>query len=217
MTFCNLMYKRDVVNRKPGLDQIGRITSVNIYLIYNNLITPENFCLRWSATHLMPYSPAAFGGVQLPLASERFLVEAGLPGRASLGLEFNLPPNQLLTLSEAFEADLPADFDRYRPIGLDAATAICLDSSDGWRLYAVDVDGVLPTRFVNSSVPQLAEFLLVFHEGAGLPVPTLATDKELEASAQALEREFRRIDPAAFEDEENWWPLIVTQRRDGLL
>jgi len=174
------------------------------------MITPADFRARWGGG-LMPYAPSAFDDVALPLVSKRFLIEAGLPQQAGLGLEFDLPPDKLPALSEAFEEDLPAGLDRYRPIGLDAATAICLDALDGWRLYAVDIDGAFPTRFVNSSVPQLAEFLLVFREGAGVPVPALATDEELEASAQALEREFRRIDPATFEEGENWWLLIVTQ------
>ena len=181
------------------------------------MITPAEFITRWGKPDLMPYKPVAFTGLPIPEASRRFLVEAGLPQQAGLELEFDLPPDELFTLAEAFEQDLPAFFNRYRPIGLDAATAICLDESDGWRLYAVDVDGALPIRFVNSGVPQLAEFLLVFREGAGVRLPELASEEELEASAQALEREFGRIDPSVFSDPENWWPLIIMQRRDGLL
>jgi len=72
-------------------------------------------------------------------------------------------------------------------------------------------------RFMNSSVPQLAEFLLVFRNGAGITLPALASDEELEASARALEEQFRRVDPAVFGDDDNWWPLIVMLRREGML
>lgn len=165
----------------------------------------------------MPYEPAAFNGIQVAEASKQFLIEAGLPQKAGLDLEFDLPADQLFTLPEAFDADPIAALNRYRTVGIDSATAICLDERDGWRIYAVDIDGVIPTRFMNSSVPQLAEFLIVFRDGAGVELPELASEGELEASALALEQEFRRIDPSVFSDEDNWWPLIVEQRRDGML
>lgn len=182
------------------------------------MITPIEFLNQWGAEGLLRYEPAALEGVDIPEVSKRFLVEAGLPRQADLELEFDLSPEELPTLPEALEEEnLPAFFDRYRPIGVDTATTICLDERDKGRIYAVDIDGAIPTRFMNSSVPQLAEFLLVFRDGAGVTLPTLASEKELEASAQALEEQFRRIDPAVFSDEDNWWPLILTQRRDGML
>lgn len=181
------------------------------------MITPSDFATQWNADALMRYEPAALDGVHIPEISKHFLIEAGLPRQADLELEFDLSSDELPTLPEALEEDLPARFNRYRPIGVDTATTICLDERDNGRIYAVDIDGNIPTRFMNSSVPQLAEFLLVFRNGAGVELPQLASEEELEASALALEHEFRRIDPSVFSDEDNWWPLIVTQRRDGLL
>lgn len=182
------------------------------------MITPTEFATQWGAAELLRYEPAALEGVHIPDISKRFLVEAGLPRQADLELDFDLSPDELPTLPEALEEDnLPATFDRYRPIGVDTATTICLDERDNGRIYAVDIDGNIPTRFLNSSVPQLAEFLLVFRNGAGIKLPTLASEEDLEASAHALEEQFRHIDPAVFSDEDNWWPLIVTQRRDGML
>lgn len=182
------------------------------------MITPTEFAAQWGADQLLRYEPAALEGVHIPDASKRFLIEAGLPRQASLELEFDLSADELPTLPEALEEErLSAGFNRYRPIGVDTATTICLDEQDNGHIYAVDIDGTIPTRFMNSSVPQLAEFLLVFRSGAGITLPKLASEENLEASAHALEEQFRRIDPAVFGDEDNWWPLIVMQRRDGML
>lgn len=182
------------------------------------MIAPTDFAAQWGTNQLLRYEPVAVEGVRIPEVSKRFLIEAGLPGQAGPDLEFDLAGNNLPTLTEALaEENLPTKFNRYRPLGVDTATTICLDEQDGGRIYAVDIDGVVPTRFMNSSVPQLAEFLLVFRNGAGVTVPALASDEDLEASARALEEQFRHIDPAVFSDADNWWPLIVMQRREGML
>lgn len=182
------------------------------------MMTPTDFAAQWGEDQLLRYEPTALENVDIPNASKQFLIEAGLPRHAGLELEFDLSASELPTLPQALEEEnLPASFNRYRPIGVETATTICLDEQDNGCIYAVDIDGTLPTRFMNSSVPQLAEFLLVFRSGAGIALPKLASERDLQTSANALEEQFRRIDPAVFSDEDNWWPLIVMQRRDGML
>ncbi len=125
------------------------------------MITPEKF-KAWWGKGLVRNTEAALTHIRIPEASKRFLVEAGLPAEAHPGLQFARYEDELPTMLEAFPEDnLPADYARFRPIGVDYATIICLDEQDDGHLYSVDIEGHgLPTCFMNSSVPQLAEFLL---------------------------------------------------------
>ncbi len=170
------------------------------------MITPGEFKARWG-NGLVRNTEAALAHVRIPEASKRFLVEAGLPAEAELGLQFARYEDELPTLLGAFpEDDLPADYARFRPIGVDYATIICLDERDGGHLYGVDIEGHgLPTRFVNSSVPQLAEFLLAVRVVPEEGPPMGWMEAEADAYTEELAQKFRQVDPEAMSDEKSYW------------
>src|SRR5262245_50717602 len=49
----------------------------------------------------------------------------------------------------------------YVVIGNDYGTELCVHLSDG-RVYSIDPNGILPTRFVNGSISQLVDFIRIY-------------------------------------------------------
>ncbi len=108
------------------------------------------------------------------------------------------------------EEELPEACRDFRPIGVDGATLICVQEETG-HVYSIDVDGLgLPTSFVNSGVPELAECLLIYRID-----PRAKADEEEDADEAAvnfaahLAAAMRRVDPQAMQDRDNYWPSIL--------
>jgi hypothetical protein len=57
---------------------------------------------------------------------------------------------------------------------------------------------------------------LVYYEQYRRAVGDVSEAEALRLVGVAEER-IRNADPAAFDDPENWWPVIVEQMKDGLL
>ena len=146
------------------------------------MIAPAQFAARWGEQGLVRATPQALADVRIPDESKAFLIQAGLPGEAEgVGLSFSLPPDRLPTLREVLAAEgrpAPARLERYRRIGSDYDAHLCLDQAKGGHVVSVSVEPKLQVAFVNSSVPQLAEFLLRF--------------RDLRRSLQGAEREAMR-------------------------
>ena len=175
------------------------------------MMTPERFVSDWGLDGLVRNNPDALEGTHIPQAARDFLVEAGLPAHADFGLQFDRFRDELPTLPEAFPNDyvFPPEYHSYRPIGVDYATIICLAEQNGGRIYSVDIDGHLPTRFMSSSVPHLAEFLLVFRRHELWARAAHPDEEKLKLSALEMRDELRQQDPEAMRDEQNYWPQVV--------
>jgi SUKH-4 immunity protein len=97
----------------------------------------------------------------------------------------------------------------YVVIGDDYGTELCVRLADG-AIYSIDPRHKLPTRFMNSGIPQLASFI----ELTRLP------SESPEADPEAVARQFRdrlaRIDSKAFDKAENWWAVVLEQMSNGL-
>lgn len=100
-------------------------------------------------------------------------------------------------------------------IGDDYGAKLHLDLITG-RIDAVAEAGDLPTRFMNSSIAQLAGCLAEY-ERAATQRPQAATDEARLALIDTLRLQFAAIDPAALADPENWWATILEQQEDELL
>ena len=174
------------------------------------MLTPSEFKAQWGEG-LVCNTRASLSHLRIPDASKRFLVEAGLPADAVLGLQFSRAEDELLSMLQNFpEDDLPADYSRYYPIGVDAATILCLDERDDGHIYSIDIEGQgIPTRFVNSSVPQLAEFLLILRIVPKEGPPKIYTDEEGAAYTEELAQKFQKIDPAAMQDRNSYWSCYL--------
>jgi hypothetical protein len=106
----------------------------------------------------------------LPTASARFLVAAGLPSSCAPFLGFSEIGRGLKTLVEVWRLDGVVGIDteelrRYIVLGSDGAgNPLCLDSKDHGKIFMVDHDDAFRSRsLMASSVPQLAEALLLIH------------------------------------------------------
>ncbi|MBA3711551.1 MAG: SUKH-4 family immunity protein [Pyrinomonadaceae bacterium] len=120
----------------------------------------------------MRVSPDGFANRNIPEASKRFLIEAGLPKSAAPYLSFTDLADSLRPVWEIWgnpddwnEADR-LRLSRYYVIGSDgnSGNPICIDEADGGNIVTLEhEDWFASVMFVNSSVPQLAEFLLLFN------------------------------------------------------
>lgn len=129
---------------------------------------------------------------------------------ASAGLPDRYEP-LLLTfrLADAFQRG------EYLIIGDDEGTDLCVQPSDG-TVYSVDPAGYLRTRFMNTDVRKLA-LCIALYERYRAGLEGLESEKEGRAAVAGLRREIATVDPAALEDPESWWSVILEQAEDGLL
>ena len=175
------------------------------------MITPSEFVAEWGEDNLIRNTPKALANVELPQASKTFLIEAGLPAHTDVGLQFDRFVDELPTLPEAFPNDyvFPAKYRFYRPIGVDYATIICLAEQENGRIYSVDIDGHLPTRLMNSGVPYLAEFLLIFRRQEAWAKATHPSEEQVKLSVRKMRDELCQQDPEAMRDEQSYWSQVT--------
>ena len=86
-------------------------------------------------------------------------------------------------------------------IGNDSGTDLCVDPTNG-AIYSIDDQKLLPDRFVNSGIEQLAKFIRTcesFSENSKKEVDIL------------MWNELKSIDPKAFSKVDNWWSIILEQ------
>ena len=82
-------------------------------------------------------------------------------------------------------------------------------------VWSTHCAGLLPSRFVNSSLEQFAAFLSVVpHRRRGL---IDLDDNEAVRQVNDLVDELRLVDSAAFSDAATYWSVVVEQLRQGLL
>ncbi len=104
---------------------------------------------------------------------------------------------------------------RLLAIGDDYGTTLCCDLGDG-HILSVDRSGKLPTRFMNSGIPQLAQCLDEY-EKARRESEHLSTDAERLRLAQELRARLVEVDAPALADPDHWWSTICEQMDVGLL
>jgi len=83
-------------------------------------------------------------------------------------------------------------------IGDDFGTTLYCDLGDG-RVLSVDDSGKLPTRFMNSGIPQLAHCLAEYEKA------------RRESVQPSLRARLLAVDAAALAEPEHWWATIVEQ------
>jgi hypothetical protein len=138
------------------------------------MITPQEFITIWSNEQLVRYEPAIVKTLLVSDEAKHFLTELGLPKRFK-GDIFDLPPNSLPSLPEALpHYHLSQEYQRYRLLGVEAFVDlsgktipmyfICLDNHEGGRIFKINNIEGLPAVFLNSSIEQLAEYLLILRQ-----------------------------------------------------
>lgn len=138
----------------------------------------------------------------LPEKEKQMLCEDGLPEVPLHFLHFNTQSGGLVIVN-----------DDCISIGSDNGTEICIDPNN--EIVSVDVYGVYPKRFVNSSLESLFECVaiyLIYNDRL-----MSADDDEIGVLIGEIRQKFSHVDEKALADEENWWSVILEQVEDGLV
>jgi len=156
----------------------------------------ERWCVEGEPESLLRFTPQSLVGVNLPALSRAFLLEAGLPSAAAPFLTFEVPGEcSLPTVSEAWH--LPDEFGGFRVIGFNGSgDPVCLDESASGAVVHLNHDNGFERVLMNSSVPQLAESMVIFRA-------FVRRGASAEAEAWCAE-ELRRVDEAAWVSSSFW-------------
>jgi hypothetical protein len=150
------------------------------------MLTPEQFTSRWQSevvakdtlpedVKLLTLPAQRLATCKIPDSARQFLVEAGLPNACAPFLGFEEVGKGLPRIWERYapgqwQPDEKIGLEHYVLIGYEdnAGNPICLDELDG-RVVTVEHELLFDPRarerrimFVNSSIPQLAECLLLY-------------------------------------------------------
>ncbi|WP_148590438.1 nucleic acid/nucleotide deaminase domain-containing protein [Streptomyces sp. WAC01526] len=96
-------------------------------------------------------------------------------------------------------------------LGTDRGYEICADPQGTVRAVLLDYDE--PSRFVNSSPESFAQCLQELDQALRIILGTDQPQAAADAFANAEQR-LHTVDPDAFADRENWWPLVLDDIRD---
>ncbi|GAB7181267.1 SUKH-4 family immunity protein [Kitasatospora sp. Ki12] len=122
------------------------------------------------------------------------------------------------TLAElAAERGLPAgpDFGGYLVLGNDYGRQLCVQYGTA-NVVAVDVDGTgQPPRFVNSGVPEFVRALALL--GRMWRLRYGLTPDQAGRWTTDFQAQLAAIDPAALQNADTWWAVLLEQFWDGLL
>ncbi|WP_169577842.1 SUKH-4 family immunity protein [Saccharibacillus kuerlensis] len=173
-------------------------------------ITPEQFNTAWNTSvdgALQRFDPEALAQVPITEEARRFLCEAGLPADSAPYLEFRSDEGRLSDLKTAF--GMPKQYSAYWLLGSTGyGDPVCLKAGSS-QVVCIRMDQGGTEWFINSSIPQFAEFLLVYAELVQRTIRQNGPDAFLESNIppDALKwmvREFGRIDPAGFAQGTFW-------------
>jgi hypothetical protein len=222
--------------RKGFQDEVAQLQTViqSIFLDEwggTRLLKPEEFVVRWNdlASEDLPASQLqlvradvdAVAGLSATEAERDFLVEAGLPRAAAPGMSFEEVGNGLRRITELYDlGDDAPEFARYRMIGTDGTgNPICIDDDEAGRVVLLDEEsGLRNVRFVNSSIPQLAECLWLYALANNEAIRIVEEDLTDEADEQAIKHAFTQSVMARFTNVDHlacregclWWPEVNT-------
>lgn len=149
--------------------------------------------VRWSSDEL--------DHSMLDQKTRDFLNEVGLPRRP--GLELILEPHE----SSRQETK------KYFEIGHIDEVDVKIGIAPNAHVIAVEPNDLM--RFVNSSALAFGQFLAIF-QAYRKNAQNIEEDEVL-SLIERIEIEMRQLDGAAFENDENWWPLVIEQMNAGLL
>ncbi|MEO3946234.1 SUKH-4 family immunity protein [Gorillibacterium sp. CAU 1737] len=162
---------------------------------------PEQYVSKWKemqGEELMRFHEDSLQDVTLDQETKRFLTEAGLPGSAAPGLDFNT-----FFESVAEWGGWDESLHHYHRFGSTGwGDPICLDETDGSVVHLDhEKDGKRRT-FINSSLLQFAEFLLSYRQFIKETLDENGEDAYMdnnipERLMKWIAEEFERIDPAA--------------------
>ena len=186
------------------------------------MLTAEQFIECWEGDEepLLIFTLEAIDDLGISNLAKYFLVAAGLPAAAAPFLHFEPPESgPVPTLTEQF--DLPASFRRYRVIGSYCENdPIAIDDDANGTVVLLRQKGSFQRVLVSSSIPQLAESLLVCRQMIDDAIAQNGEDAILTGDIppkvrSRAEAKLRRIDPSAMESG-CFWATALEFLADGV-
>ncbi len=175
-------------------------------------MTPDAFRDQWcddEDEELILFTEEALAGISLPEDSREFLISAGLPDSAAPFLDFRAPDvGQLPNVAESWQQG--AEFRRYRIIGSNGSgDPVCIDEAENGQVVYLNHDFNFKRVFINSSIPTLAESLLMYRKCIRDVQERNGEDAWLDGDIPAeilesINEELKRIDPAGIQSECFW-------------
>ncbi|MFG2843174.1 SUKH-4 family immunity protein [Kitasatospora sp. NPDC048296] len=169
--------------------------------------------------NLFRYEQRAVSRQGVPEPVSQSLMWAGLP--RDFGPFFWAQAQEgrpIPTLAElAAERGLPAapDFGGYLVLGNDYGRQLCVQYGTA-NVVAVDIDGTgQPPRFVNSGVPEFVRALALL--GRMWRLRYGLTPEQAGRWTTDFQAQLAAIDPAALQNADTWWAVLLEQFWDGLL
>ncbi|MEJ8662212.1 nucleic acid/nucleotide deaminase domain-containing protein [Streptomyces sp. MS1.AVA.4] len=165
---------------------------------------------------LRRFGRASVLGARVPEAAMVFLEGSGVP--VAVAPYFHAPlvdePVALGVVAARSSAPRPhPEMESWPRIGFDGLAHLCV-RPDG-AVQAVLLQEAVDDMFVNTDVSTLSASLLALDRAE----PLIAAASGLEEAAAVfrdLSAELRRIDAAAFEERESWWPRVLDDVRHTL-
>jgi len=139
-------------------------------------------------------------------SAKDFLASVGLPTRDGLLFHF-------FKRSDAFSI-WNYEGHRYLALAEERGQKLCLDLDTG-NIFVVDSRNELPTRFVNSDIESLVEFIQAYSQAKDLFLK--GPEERVAKILSELRMRFSDKDRKALEGDENWWSIILEQTEQGLM
>lgn len=144
--------------------------------------------------------------VRLPAATKTFLTKEGIPAIKT----------DLINLYNNESKIVPIMYKnvKYLVIGDDFGTSICVREETG-SVFAIDLSGDIPERFVNSDIEKMLSCLATYFEN--LTALQRVSDEDAGELVGDIKETLQQIDPPCLNNEENWWSVLLEQTELGLM
>lgn len=185
------------------------------------MLSPLEFAAAWGKDRYR-FPSHVLQNIDTPEASKSFLLEAGLPEQAEV------PSGKYAVPLPIVPASPPVQAAKYALMALFPSSQLRLlaylhDEQDeaywGYDLYYAIEEKTGHVRylepreegegFVNVSVVQFAEFLLVYRQFIAQFWPTYPERSKILPLVTALEQKWQEIDPLAMADPDNYWAIML--------
>jgi len=177
------------------------------------MLSPKEFVSAWGKNDpLIRFRKRSLEPLALADEDKEFLSQAGLPDSAAPLLSFTAPKSgELPTVADQWNQ--PEKFRRYRVIGSDGSgNPIAIDEERKGEVVYLDHDDKFARTFMNTTVRQLAESLLVYRDMVRDLVATHGEDALQDGvmppkARKQLHQQLKKIDPALREalKKESYW------------
>ncbi|WP_078888164.1 SUKH-4 family immunity protein [Streptomyces sp. NRRL S-118] len=178
--------------------------------------SPDELLQHFGREGMRRFKENSLWGARLPDAAKALLTEVGVPcgvrpyWRAAATHE---PVRLGVAAAQSSGPRAPAALESWLRIGFDGLAHMCV-RPDG-AVQAVVLEDVTDDMFVNTDLATLNASLLALDRAQPVIVASSGL-QEAAAVFRDLQAELRRVDGAAFEQRESWWPRVLDDIRHTL-